>query len=152
MQRILTIKIGKGKILSKPWCFEALCTVDDSREANSAIGRCMEAVRYLFEGTKATDEFLKGLGYARLNELCRQVWKWYISDIRRLLNIQKNIPQESGSGKMRDLYTSMFKAWGILGDELGKQRPEHIFLLLEDEDSGKMQEAVSDASRVFYGF
>lgn len=152
MQKVLIIKIGKGKIISKPWDFEALCLVDDKRKLQGGvITRCMDAVTYLFEGTKATNEFLDGLGYKRLGDLCIQVWLWYMEDIQRLVNIQKNAPQKGGEGCLRDLYTSMFKAWGILGSELGKQKPEHIFMLLKPEKEENTMDDIPEASRCFYG-
>lgn len=154
MQKVLIIKIGKGKIISKPWSFEALCMVDDRRASNSGGGVmrcCLGAVQFLFEGTKATDEFLMGLGHARLNDLCKQVWLWYMEDVQRLIEIQKDAPQSGEKGRIRDLYTSMFKAWGILGEELGRQRPEHIFMLLEPEKEENMLDNIPKASRCFYG-
>ena len=42
--------------------------------------------------------------------------------------------QESGPKKLRDLYCTMFKAWGRLPDELGKQRPYNVFYLLNGLD------------------
>ena len=76
-------------VISKPWDFEAMCLVDDNRMVQNDVQRCADAVYYLFEGTKITNEYLEGMSYDRLCELCEQVRDWYVEDVLRLLKIQK---------------------------------------------------------------
>ena len=80
-QRVLTIDIGET-VVSKPWDFEAMCLVDDAKqrgEGQLRMGR--DAVFYLFEGTKATDEVLNSLPSETLSDLSMRVFLWYVQDL-----------------------------------------------------------------------
>lgn len=153
-QRVLTIKIGRGKIISKPWDFEALCLVDDKRAENASILKiCTDAVYYLFEGTKATNEFLKRLSFETISKLCNEVWIWYVSDMSEATKEHKKGRGESKDGdyKLRNMYYEIFKAWGRLPDEIGRQRPYNVFYVINhaaNEDSNAMSE---DDIRSYYG-
>ena len=155
-QKVLIIKIGRGKVNSKPWDFEAMCLVDDNRMAQNDVQRCIDAVYYLFEGTKITNEYLESMSYDRLRELCEQVRDWYVEDVLKLLKIQKNTDKKQAKNNkgLRGIYTSFFNAWGILGDAIARQRPEHIFALLEENESAAVDNMIDELSpevRAMYG-
>lgn len=83
MQNTLSITIGKEKIVSKPWDFEALCMVQENQLNPDirGIGKtCGGAVDHLFEGTKATQEVLDANPTEKM-KLCQKVWAWYIEDM-----------------------------------------------------------------------
>ncbi len=153
-QRVLYIKIGRGKIISKPWDFEALCLVDDNRTENTSILRiCIDAVYYLFEGTKATNEYLHSLSAEKIIQLCADVWEWYLHDMAEATKGHKKANHENVDSdyKLRNIYYEIFKAWGRLPDEIGRQKPSNVFYLLKqaaNADSDEMSEA---DIRAYYG-
>ena len=86
-QRVLTIKVGEEKTVSKPWDFEAMCIVDDERtrrenENSKGIYRTAKnAVYYLFEGTAVTTDVLDQAPNATLMAMCRKVYGWFADDV-----------------------------------------------------------------------
>lgn len=105
----------------------------------------------MFEGSKATNETIQRLSYKTLSELCEQIWDWYMKDISKLLEIQQNNPsaESNGAGEgLRGLYNALFKAWGILGSEVAKQKPEYIFMLLRDDEE---KAEMSSDTKALYG-
>ena len=81
-QRVLTIDLGGETVVSKPWDFEAMCLVDDAKQRGEGQLRMgQDAVFYLFEGTKATDEVLNGLPAGTLSQLAMRVFLWYVQDL-----------------------------------------------------------------------
>lgn len=79
MQQVLSVKIDKETVISKPFDFECMCIIDDARQDDKAgmLRTVMPGVRYLFEGTAATDGELDKLPPSRLAEMCRKVFEWY---------------------------------------------------------------------------
>lgn len=149
MQRVLVIKMGKGKIISKPWDFEAMCLVDDNRKEGAGTG-ALEAVYYLFEGTKATNEYLTNLPRKTVLGLCNQVWLWYLDDVTQLLKAGSGNAGEKAT-KLRDLYRLIFQAWGRLPDEIGRQRPRDVFELLTEPETDFSISDLPPESQAFYG-
>ena len=154
-QSVLTIKIGRGKIISKHWDFEALCLIDDNIEKNGVIAKCINSVSYLFEGTSATDEYLLSLSPKRIYELCETVWGWYIRDILTLKIEKSDSDKSKGKTKLRDMYADIFKTWGTLPDEIGRQRPRNVFHLLsnlgeKEPDADELISNLPETSKVFY--
>lgn len=41
----------------------------------------------------------------------------------------------SGGGKLRDLYSMLFKLYGIMPEEVSRQSPADLFMMLEDLES-----------------
>ena len=81
---------------------------------------------------------------------------WYVEDVLKLLKIQKNTDQKQTKNNkgLRGIYTSFFNAWGILGDAIARQRPEHIFALLEENESAAVDNMIDELSpevRAMYG-
>ena len=83
VQHVLEVKIGKEKVISKPWNFEAMCIYDDTKRMGKTgeLRAAAAAVAYLFEGTDATLEELKKLSVSKMSELCIKVTKWYLKDL-----------------------------------------------------------------------
>ena len=84
MQQTLKIEINKEAIISKPFDFEAMCLINDvhnSGEPKGYMSMCREAVTYLFEGTKATEDVLRKLPPAKMAALCGKIWGFYASAI-----------------------------------------------------------------------
>ena len=155
-QSVLYIKIGRGKIISKHWDFEALCLIDDNIEKNGIIAKCINSVSYLFEGTSATDEFLLSLPPKRIYEMCSTVWSWYLRDILTLQADKKEPRKKKGEIRLRDMYADIFQAWGTLPDEIGRQRPRCVFHLLshlgdKEPDVDELIGNMSPENRMFYG-
>lgn len=85
-QKVLYIKSGREKIVSKPWDFEAMCIVDDAKRTGAGTIRAgMAAVYYLFSGTKATGDVIDGLPDAKKAELAMRVYAWYTDDTAKAL-------------------------------------------------------------------
>lgn len=77
-QKVLYIKSGREKIVSKPWDFEAMCLIDDTKRSGAGMIRAgMSAVYYLFTGTKATNDVIDGLADAKKAELAMRAYGWY---------------------------------------------------------------------------
>ena len=132
-QRVLVIKIGRGKIISKPWNFEAMCLCDDNR--GSQLGTMtLGAVYYLFEGTGATEEFLGKIGKKVIFDLCRKVQVWYYKDL--LEAVDKNVPKktENKDTRLRTIYKKAFEAFGILPKDLALCSPKDVFYILKEEE------------------
>lgn len=82
-QRVLSVKLGKKTIVSKPWDFEAMCLVDDAKKKSKggSLRHGANAVYYLFEGTEVTGEVLQKMEPAIFGKLCLKVSGWYSADI-----------------------------------------------------------------------
>lgn len=146
-QRVLVIKAGKGKIISKPWDFEAMCRYDDHR--GEGMGAAIGAVYYLFEGTTATEEYLGRIGKERLTELCRQVQVWYYKDLMEA--IDQNAPKKSENKdvRLRSIYKTAFEAFGILPKDLAVCAPKDIFYILKEDISDQFD--IAPEMKVWYG-
>lgn len=84
MQQILKIEIDGKPVVSKPFDFEAMCLINDTG-ANKPVGHLTatkEAISYMFEGTKATDEEIEKLPVSERVALCGQVWNFYIETLK----------------------------------------------------------------------
>lgn len=81
MQRTLSIEHDGETIVSKSFDFETACLVDDVRfqGGKGIMSMCKDAVDYMFEGTKATQAVIEGLDIKTRNELCYQVWDFYMN-------------------------------------------------------------------------
>lgn len=130
--RTLIIRAGRGKIISKPWDFEAMCLIDDNLDKAGVVNICMDSLCYLFEGTTATPETFSKMSYERLQEMCEKLFSWFVSDIKSIPAGQQANPNHNA--KLRDIYKAVFKAWGTLPREIGLQRPKNLFKLLEEEE------------------
>ena len=95
-QRVLEIKKDDQTIISKEWDFEAMCIVDDVRASNPEAGKLRmtnDAIHYLFTGTNATNEVIKGLTVEDHATLALKVFNWYLNDIDKALkNVQSLLP------------------------------------------------------------
>lgn len=159
-QRVLVIKIGRGKIISRPWNFEAMCIVDDARlgEENPGVLKlAIDAVFYLFEGTGATEEYLKKLPEKTMMDLCMKVWTWYSTDLIYASDIISK-GKQSGEGekiqRLRDVYRSMLQNCFKLPDEVGRQIPRNVFYVLagkEETPEDKNSEILTTGCAVLYG-
>lgn len=148
MQRVLQIKWGRGKIISKPWDFEAMCLVDDNR-GGGEIKMCIEAVYYLFEGTSMTNDRLRKISAETLSALCRTVWIWYVSDAAEMIKYTESMPKEQGGVvTMRDIYAQMFKAWGKLPHEVALCRPHDLFAVIGSKTN---ENAIPPEAGALYG-
>lgn len=77
-QKVLNIKAGREKVVSKPFDFEAMCLIDDIKKDGAGMIRAgMAAVYYLFAGTKATNDIIDGLTDAKKAELAMRAYGWY---------------------------------------------------------------------------
>ena len=148
-QRVLVIKIGRGRIVSKPWDFEAMCRVDDCLERGGLAERAADAVAYLFEGTKATEEFLSNLPQKEQLRLCAAVWGWFMQDLSDFSQPGGGAGQTGEKKPLRDVYRAMFQAWGRLPGEIGCQRPADMLRILCAEEQ-KIEDLPPEA-RLFYG-
>lgn len=80
MQKVLTFESDKKKYVSKPFDFEAFRLTNEEHLKGERVGVAsvtIEAVRYMFEGTEATDDVLMSLPVQKLIEMCGKVWTWY---------------------------------------------------------------------------
>lgn len=148
-QRVLVIKVGRGKIISKPWNFEAMCLCDDKR--GEPLGTmALAAVYYLFEGTTATEDYLAKIGKERLVELCRRVQIWYYKDLMEA--IDQSVPQKKENKedvRLRSIYKKAFEAFGILPKDLALCAPKDIFYILKEENNNHFE--ISPNMKVLYG-
>ncbi len=154
MQKVLCINKDGKIIISAPWNFEAFCMLSDIDE-KSKYGEGIDVISYLFEGTEATDEVILKLSAEELYKMECLIKKWFFSDISLLMSLKKN---ESGikkenKGKIRDLYNSLFQAWGILPMEAAKHPPKMIFELLNSktENEDNSEAVISDDIKELYG-
>ena len=142
-QRVLVIKVGRGKIVSRPWNFEAMCLVNDAQVGGGQPGitkMAIGAVFYLFEGTNATEDYLKSLSEKVMSGLCLKVWTWYVSDIMYFngINTGKSADGEGDKIKcLRDIYRIMLKNCFKVPDEIGRQIPKNVFYVLAQPEETK---------------
>ena len=90
MQEVLKINYDGEDIVSKPFDFEAMCLINDVQYKNPQAGQlrmCKNAVSYMFEGTKVTDNVLNSLSIQKMTSLCMKLWKIYLEV---LVEISKN--------------------------------------------------------------
>lgn len=155
MQKVLTLNIENKKVISKPWCFEALCLISDNNDSESvSLKAYIEVVQYLFEGTEVTDDIILALPIQKLQELTDTLNRWYMEDMMWLLQIKKEIPKNESNiagGSLRDIYNSIFRAWGTMPSEVAKQPPMFIFNLLKSDDSNVTKESLPSDLRALYG-
>ena len=81
MQNVLTIKMDKKTITSKPFDFKAMCLINEKHNDETVKGPlmyCSDAVDYLFEGTEATQEVINELPVGVRTKLCMTAWGMYI--------------------------------------------------------------------------
>ena len=150
-QRVLVIKVGKGKIISKPWNFEAMCRCDDHRGEQIA-SMTLDAVCYLFEGTSATVDYLSRIGKERLFELCRTVQIWYYKDLAGAIDENSPKKKENKDVRLRSIYKKAFEAYGILPKDLAMCEPKDIFYILkEDKEELDAKFEIAPEMRVWYG-
>ena len=95
-QRTLSFKLNGGEeVISRPFDFEAMCLMNDihSQGDKGKFTICMNAVPYMFEGTKVTDKVLKNAGVTELGLLCDTLWGIYCEELVNLAkakNDEKN--------------------------------------------------------------
>ncbi len=138
MQRVLCFRINKKFIVSKPWDFEAMCLIDDQRENGINIEACKDALYYLFEGTEVTDEVIEKIPPDIMFSMLKKLFIWYLSDVKLITGKSSNTHQKNSGVKLRDIYREMFKAWGILPSEIGKNAPKDIFGILSSENKAEI--------------
>ena len=155
MQKVLVLKNENKTIISKPWCFEALCLINDSDiTGDVSLKIYMNVMMYLFEGTEATDEIILKLPVQELRKMAQKLNSWYMEDMISLLKIKDEIPKKennSAGGCLRDIYNSIFKAWGTMPSEVAKQPPVFIFNLLKGEGSNVTKESLPEDLKALYG-
>lgn len=81
MQNVLTIKLDKKTITSKPFDFKAMCLINAKHNDETVKGPLMystDAVDYMFEGTEATQEVINELPPGVKAKLCLKAWDMYI--------------------------------------------------------------------------
>lgn len=81
MQHTLAFSKDKEKYVSKPFDFEAMCIINDAHNDDSKNGPlsiCRDAVDYMFEGTKATQDILDALDIGERSRMCITVWGYYV--------------------------------------------------------------------------
>lgn len=83
-QRVLTLEVNGETVISKSFNYEAMCIIDDVRDAGT-MRKGWDAVVYLFEGTKVTDDVLKGLSTAESTQLSMRVMKWFNEDMNEAI-------------------------------------------------------------------
>lgn len=135
-------KNGKT-IKSAPWCFEAMCLVDDNR-CDNIVKMCSKAVEYLFESEDITLSELTASG--RLLFFCLDVFKQYQNDINII-----SVPGTSSgnSSRLRDVYKMLFDAWGILPSDAAIQEPRIFLQMLTQKDDSTA--ATSTSVDLLYG-
>ena len=141
---VLNFKKGRKTIKSKPWCFEAMCLVDDNRCIN-VMDMCGKAVEYLFEDSDVTLKEISDSG--NLLPLCLEVFKWYI-DVMHVASA-KGGGTSANDTRLRDVYKALFEAWGILPSAVAAQDPKlllQMFIQSEDNPDG-----ISPGLGVLYG-
>lgn len=134
-----------GKIIrSAPWCFEAMCLVDDNRYAKNVVKMCSNAVEYLFKSEDVTLSELTASG--NLLFFCLDVFRQYQNDINII-----SVPGTSGdkSACLRDVYKLLFDAWGILPSAVAVQEPRIFLGMLAQNDDNTS--ASSSSIDLLYG-
>ncbi len=60
---------------------------------------------------------------------------------------------DNGSGKLRDLYAALFRAHGIMPDEVGRQNPARLFEMIDSfaEDNQEDYTGSDPYLKMFYG-
>ena len=155
MQRVLILEIENKKVISKPWCFEALCLINENdNNEKSSLKAYIDAVLYLFEGTPAANDVILKLPADKLQGFVNMLNKWYIEDMMELVKLKDEIPKsENGmqGGNLRDIYNSVFRAWGTMPSEIAKQPPMSIFNLLKGEGDSVTKECLPGDLKALYG-
>ncbi len=136
----LIYKKGRKTIASKPWCFEAMCIIDDGR-GNNIFDMCTKAVEYLFDGYDITK-----IGHDTAAGFCLRVFEWYRRDCTKISSVSK--ADGNGKARLRELYKTFFDGWGILPTELAKQPPQLLFGVLYGVDENG---EIPDEVKILYG-
>lgn len=88
-QQTLSFNIGGEEVISRPFDFEAMCLMNDihSQGGKGKYSICINALPYMFEGTKVTNDVLKKAEISKLAEVCDKLWEIYA---REMQNISKS--------------------------------------------------------------
>ena len=147
--RFLYIKKGRKKVRSNAFDFEAMCLIDDNREKSCGIvKKAYDSLVYMFEGTDITEEDIQKLPAEELTMMCTKLFVQYYNTLIAYSG--------SGSGggdknaMLRSIYSSVFRAWGILPSELARQNPEQLLYVLQNTDNDVTKD-IPKNSQIFYG-
>lgn len=82
-QRTLSFNVGGEVIVSRPFDFEALCLMNDvhAYQTKGKFSICANAIPYLFEGTKVTNDVIENADVTELGVLCDELWDIYTTEI-----------------------------------------------------------------------
>ena len=82
-QQTLSFKVGGKTVVSRPFDFEAMCLMNDihTQPNRGKYSICMNAVPYMFEGTKVTNEVLKSASIEDMTKLCDSLWEIYADEL-----------------------------------------------------------------------
>lgn len=98
-QRTLSFKVGGEVIVSRPFDFEALCLMNDihAQQTKGKFSVCANALPYMFEGTKVTDEVLSNADVAEVGLLCEELWEIYAAELESMAKTKlKNTKRPTG--------------------------------------------------------
>jgi len=78
-QQTLSFEVRGEVIVSRPLDFEAMCLMNDihTQPNRGKYSICMNAVPYMFEGTKVTNEVLRNASVEEMAKLCDDLWQMY---------------------------------------------------------------------------
>lgn len=85
-QQTLSFNVRGEEITSRPFDFEAMCLMNDVHmQGNKGkYSICANAIPYLFEGTKVTEETLKNAEISEIGVLCDSLWELYIETMKEI--------------------------------------------------------------------
>lgn len=98
-QRTLSFNVGGEVIVSRPFDFEALCLMNDvhALQTKGKFSICANAIPYLFEGTKVTNDVLDNADVTEIGILCDDLWEIYSTEIDNMAKAKlKNTKSPTG--------------------------------------------------------
>lgn len=89
-QQTLSCKHKGEIIVSRPFDFEALCLINDMimRGDKGKFSAAYNALPYMFEGTKITNEVISCMEMTELGLMCDELWGFYLEEIQRMSDMK----------------------------------------------------------------
>ena len=151
MEKTITLAFEGRTLRSRPFDMECYRVMYDGMAAGRSDAAAFAGLVNIMKGQGIEDIGLLSLPSEQLAAVVDTLTGWYFA-VRAAPNAVSRRMLGGGGHPIRMLYQNLLKNHGLLPDEIDRQDPEFLYVILTEEHQEAVPaDSIPDGLRVFYG-